>query len=78
MTAVLSRFDVTVLDIGQAVIHDQLNLGILAAVPKSDDSEAMIADIQSNLLELDMQAQFCQSPMIAIKNGSSSRASHGI
>ena len=58
MTAVLSRFDVTVLDIGQAVIHDQLNLGILAAVPKSDDSEAMIADIQSNLLELDMQAQF--------------------
>jgi len=58
VTAVLSRFDVTVLDIGQAVIHDQLNLGILAAVPKSDDSEAMIADIQSNLVELDMQAQF--------------------
>ena len=58
MTAVLSRFDVTVLDIGQAVIHDQLNLGILAAVPKSDNSEAMIADIQSNLVELDMQAQF--------------------
>ena len=58
MTAVLSRFDVTVLDIGQAVIHDQLNLGILAAVPKSDDSEAMIEDIQSNLVELDMQAQF--------------------
>ena len=58
MTAVLSRFDVTVLDIGQAVIHDQLNLGILAAVPKSDNSEAMIADIHSNLLELDMQAQF--------------------
>jgi len=58
VTAVLSRFDVTVLDIGQAVIHDQLNLGILAAVPKSDNSEAMIADIHSNLLELDMQAQF--------------------
>ena len=58
VTAVLSRFDVTVLDIGQAVIHDQLNLGILAAVPKSDNSEAMIADIQSNLVELDMQAQF--------------------
>tara|TARA_B110000967_G_scaffold209005_1_gene263256 strand:+ start:1584 stop:2804 length:1221 start_codon:yes stop_codon:yes gene_type:complete len=58
VTAVLSRFDVTVLDIGQAVIHDQLNLGILAAVPKSDDSEAMIEDIQSNLVELDMQAQF--------------------
>jgi phosphoserine phosphatase len=58
VTGVLSRFDVTVLDIGQAVIHDQLNLGILAAVPQSDDSATMIKDIQSNLIELDMQAQF--------------------
>ena len=58
VTAVLSRFDVTVLDIGQAVIHDQLTLGILASVPKSDNSEAMISDIQTKLLDLDMQAQF--------------------
>ena len=58
VTAVLSRFDVTVLDIGQAVIHDQLTLGILASVPKSDNSETMISDIQSKLLDLDMQAQF--------------------
>ena len=58
VTGVLSRFDVTVLDIGQAVIHEQLNLGILAAVPQSDDSETMINDIQSNLVALDMQAQF--------------------
>ena len=33
VTTLLSQFEVTVLDIGQAVIHDQLNLGILAAVP---------------------------------------------
>ena len=58
VTAVLSRFDVTVLDIGQAVIHDQLTLGILASVPKSDNSETMIRDIQTKLLDLDMQAQF--------------------
>jgi phosphoserine phosphatase len=58
VTGVLSRFDVTVLDIGQAVIHDQLTLGILAAVPKSDNSAAMIGDIESKLLALDMQAQF--------------------
>ena len=58
VTGVLSRFDVTVLDIGQAVIHEQLNLGILASVPQSDDSETMINDIQSNLVALDMQAQF--------------------
>jgi phosphoserine phosphatase len=58
ITGVMSRFDVTVLDIGQAVIHDQLNLGILAVLPKCDDSEAMIDNIQSNLLALDMQVQF--------------------
>jgi len=58
VTGVLSRFDVIVLDIGQAVIHDQLNLGILASVPKSDNSETMISDIQTKLLDLDMQAQF--------------------
>ena len=50
VTGVLSRFDVTVLDIGQAVIHDQLTLGILAAVPKSGNSEAMIGDMKSELL----------------------------
>ena len=33
VTKVLSLFDVTILDIGQAVIHDQLNLGLLAAIP---------------------------------------------
>ena len=58
VTGVLSRFDVIVLDIGQAVIHDQLNLGILASVPKCDNSETMISDIQTKLLDLDMQAQF--------------------
>ena len=42
VTEVLSTFEVTVLDIGQAVIHDQLNLGILAAVPDRKNSQALI------------------------------------
>jgi phosphoserine phosphatase len=58
VTSVLSRFDGTVLDIGQAVIHDQLNLGLLASVPQSDNSEEMINEIQTNLQALDMRAQF--------------------
>ena len=29
---VLARFNANILDIGQAVIHDQLNLGVLAAL----------------------------------------------
>ena len=58
VTEVLSSFEVTVLDIGQAVIHDQLNLGILAAVPRSEDSEALINGVKSSLLALDMQVIF--------------------
>ena len=47
---VLSHYDVTVLDIGQAVIHDQLNLGILAAVPRSEQTKAVTdAEISTNL-----------------------------
>ncbi len=58
VTEVLSSFEVTVLDIGQAVIHDQLNLGILAAVPRSEDSEALINGVKSSLLALEMQVIF--------------------
>tara|TARA_B110000908_G_scaffold26567_1_gene30858 strand:- start:1162 stop:2358 length:1197 start_codon:yes stop_codon:yes gene_type:complete len=58
VTEVLSNFEVTVLDIGQAVIHDQLNLGILAAVPRSEDPEALIKVVQDSLLALEMQVMF--------------------
>jgi len=58
VTEVLSNFEVTVLDIGQAVIHDQLNLGILAAVPRSEDPEALIRVVQDSLHHLEMQVMF--------------------
>jgi phosphoserine phosphatase len=58
VTEVLSNFEVTVLDIGQAVIHDQLNLGILAAVPRSEASETLIKAVQNSLLALEMQVMF--------------------
>jgi len=47
-----------VLDIGQAVIHDQLNLGILAAVPAGKDSEALVKAVQRGLLALEIQVMF--------------------
>ena len=58
VTEVLSTFDVTVLDIGQAVIHDQLNLGILAAVPDRENSDALVSSVQSSLQSLEMQVMF--------------------
>jgi phosphoserine phosphatase len=58
VTEVLSTFEVTVLDIGQAVIHDQLNLGILAAVACGEVSDALVKAVQSSLLALEMQVMF--------------------
>ncbi len=58
VTDVLSSFAVTVLDIGQAVIHDQLNLGILASVPSSEQSDALMEAVKSSLTPLGMQVIF--------------------
>ncbi len=58
VTDVLSRYDVTVLDIGQAVIHDQLNLGILAAVPRSEQTSAVTEAVLSSLDKMDMMGRF--------------------
>tara|TARA_B110000046_G_scaffold182439_1_gene216443 strand:- start:6500 stop:7723 length:1224 start_codon:yes stop_codon:yes gene_type:complete len=58
VTEVLSRYDVSVLDIGQAVIHDQLNLGILAAVPHSDQTKAVTDAVLIRLNNLHMAVRF--------------------
>ena len=58
LTKLLSQFDVSVLDIGQAVIHDQLNLAILAAVPTMVEVAVVTAGLQSCLAPLQMKAKF--------------------
>jgi phosphoserine phosphatase len=58
ITEVLSHYDVTVLDIGQAVIHDQLNLAILAAVPSAVNTYDVTDEVQTCLLALEMKAKF--------------------
>ncbi|HAZ95379.1 MAG TPA: phosphoserine phosphatase SerB [Porticoccaceae bacterium] len=58
VTDVLARYDVTVLDIGQAVIHNQLNLGILAAVPRSEQTSDVTDGVLASLNKLDMVGRF--------------------
>ena len=41
VTRVLAQFDATILDIGQAVIHQHLNLGVLVALPQHIDQAAL-------------------------------------
>ncbi|AUM14972.1 phosphoserine phosphatase SerB [Ketobacter alkanivorans] len=41
----LSRYDVNVLDIGQAVIHDTLTLGMVIEVPPGSESSPVLKDV---------------------------------
>ena len=58
VTTLLSQFEATVLDIGQAVIHDQLNLAILAAVPAEAEIDDVTSGVQACLAPLAMRAKF--------------------
>ena len=58
VTETLAQFGVTVLDIGQAVIHDQLNMGILVSVPSNKSVANLTSNVLATLHRLDMQAIF--------------------
>ena len=44
-TRILSEYNVNILDIGQAVIHDHISLGILAEIPDSKDFSSIFKDM---------------------------------
>lgn len=44
-TGILAEYDVNILDIGQAVIHEHISLGILAEIPKSEDFSSIFKDM---------------------------------
>lgn len=58
LAAVLAQFDVNVLDIGQAVIHDSLALGMLVEMPASAESSPLLKDILFRCHELGLQVRF--------------------
>jgi len=58
LTAILAQFDVNVLDIGQAVIHDTLSLGMLVEVPGGAESSPLLKDILFLCHELGLQVRF--------------------
>jgi phosphoserine phosphatase len=45
ITNLLARYDIRILDIGQSVIHNQLNLGLLLDVPSKSASYEMIKEV---------------------------------
>ncbi|MFT4531457.1 MAG: phosphoserine phosphatase [Gammaproteobacteria bacterium] len=58
ISAILAQYDVTILDIGQAEIHDTLSLGILAAIPSRAESAPVLKDVLFKVHELGLDVSF--------------------
>jgi len=58
LTGILARYKVTVLDIGQAVIHDYLSLGILIEIPTEYKSSSILKDLLFQAHKLGIQIRF--------------------
>lgn len=58
LTSTLAQFQVRVLDIGQAVIHDELNLGMMIQIEKPGQCETVLREIESRTRELDVTVRF--------------------
>jgi phosphoserine phosphatase len=64
LTSILARYDVRVLDIGQAVIHDGLAFGILIELPESLRSSALLTDLLLESHRLGVEVQFSASSSV--------------
>lgn len=58
ITNLLSRYDIRILDIGQAVIHNQLSLGLLLDVPSQSASYEMIKEVFLKAQHLGLTIRF--------------------
>ena len=58
VTEILAGYEVNILDIGQAVIHDTLSLGILVEVPASAESSPLLKDILFRIHDLGLTVRF--------------------
>ncbi len=62
LTSILMQYNVNILDIGQATIHDDLSLGILFEVPEKAGSSPILKDILFKAYELGVNAKFTPIP----------------
>lgn len=58
ITSILAKFNIEILDIGQAVIHNTLSLGILIGVPEEAESSPVLRDVLFKAHEQNMNIRF--------------------
>ncbi|MBZ2190265.1 phosphoserine phosphatase SerB [Alcanivorax sp. JB21] len=57
-TRILAQYNLNILDIGQAVIHDTLSLGLLVEVPPTAESSPMLKDLLFEAHKLKVSVRF--------------------
>jgi phosphoserine phosphatase len=63
LTAILAEYDMDILDMGQAVIHQNLSLGILVRIPAAAESAPVIKELLFAAHDMDVNIKF--SPVSA-------------
>ena len=58
LTAILASYDTCVLDVGQAVVHETLSLGLLIDVPRGESSRGLQEGLVRRSKELGLQVNF--------------------
>ena len=58
LTSTLARYQARVLDIGQAVIHDELNLGMVVQIPAGGRTAGMRRELSASAREMGVSARF--------------------
>jgi phosphoserine phosphatase len=58
LTAILASFDTCVLDVGQAVVHETLSLGLLVEIPRGESFRGLQDALIAKSRELGLQAAF--------------------
>ncbi len=62
LTEILAQHNVNILDIGQAVIHEDLGLGILMEVPETSESSPILKDLLFKAYEIGLNIKFTPIP----------------
>ena len=68
VTGILAGYDISVLDIGQAVVHESLSLGILIEVTDHAVLAALKTALQTRAHELGLQTRFRTIPRNALRH----------
>jgi phosphoserine phosphatase len=58
ITEIMAQYDIRILDIGQAVIHDHLTWGILIEIPDEQSSSTLLKDLLFKMHELGLPVHF--------------------